>query len=98
MPNRIPDRQRAPSEALLPKSAILRREGGVPVLGEFTMMEYYCSPVFFLLIIGGAPRSRVIAPGLALTLYSKRRIIGTPKIERKRDPQQLAAPAPPDAA
>ena len=32
---------------------------------------------------------------LALTLYGKHRIIGTPKIEGKRDPQQLAAPARP---
>jgi hypothetical protein len=61
------------------------------------MMEHHCSPVFFLLLTGGAPRSHVIAPGLALTLYGKRRIIRTPKIERKRDPQQLAA-APPNAA
>ena len=61
-------------------------------------MGHYRSPVFCLLLTGGTPRSRVIAPGLALTLYGKRRIIGTPKTERKRDRQQLAAPAPPDAA
>jgi hypothetical protein len=30
-----------------------------------------------------------------LTLYGKRRIIGTPKIERKRDPQQRVALARP---